>query len=620
MGETIDNTLKDLKVEEMFNEMKNNFFKESSLNNKNFVDENISNNSNENQQSKYGESRSEFKNEIIRENESNTIPDSHLVKNEIQKNEQIIQDIKIKQEKLEDTIFPYQPQSNDQIHQPTPIKIISNELENKQDNTPKIKKQKFEEEQKPKIDITYKTSEPNTQDKKQRLHKSRERDVPSTQLGRVASFGGLFFKLGAGALGELTKQTLGFGSSSYGSVFITEKNAEHLVSTLCRMRGAALKLGQVLSLQDEGMLPKELADIFERVRQGADFMSPKQLHKVLEEELGEGWRDKVKHFDDTPIAAASIGQVHRVTLHDGTQAVMKVQYPGVAESIESDVKNLGNILNWTNLIPKGMYLDTSLNVAKEELSLECNYLLESQNQMTFRSLLKDDPFFNVPKTFPELTTRRVLTSEYVEGTSIEKITDLSQEERNHIASKIMELCLKELFSWRMMQTDPNWANFFYDRKAKKVHLLDFGSCREFGTNFIDEYINVVHAASQKDRNAVYLGSVKMGFLTGDETQVMKDAHVDSVMVLGEPFCQEEGYNFGEQKITTKIRKLIPTMIEHRLTPPPPETYSLHRKLAGCFLISSKLKAVMSLRKIFYDLHGKYWETRKQQMILEKNKK
>ena len=161
-----------------------------------------------------------------------------------------------------------------------------------------------------------------------------------------------------------------------------------------------------------------------------------------------------------------------------------------------------------------------------------------------------------------------------------------------------------------MQTDPNWANFYYDPKTRKLNLLDFGSCREFPTRFTDEYIRVVRYAAEKDKKGVLESSIKMGFLTGEEVQKMIDCHVESVLIVGEPFAEKGEYNFAEQDMTKRIRQLIPMMVEHRLTPPPNESYSLHRKLAGAFLICAKLKAKIPCREMFLRIHENYWQMRK----------
>jgi predicted unusual protein kinase regulating ubiquinone biosynthesis (AarF/ABC1/UbiB family) len=133
------------------------------------------------------------------------------------------------------------------------------------------------------------------------------------------------------------------------STWLTEDNAERLANALCRMRGAALKLGQMLSIQDENVLPPQFQAALERVRAGADVMPRRQLEQVLVAELGPDWQTGVAEFDFQPLAAASIGQVHSAQLHDGRRVVMKIQYPGVARSIESDVDNLMRLLSVSSL-------------------------------------------------------------------------------------------------------------------------------------------------------------------------------------------------------------------------------------------------------------------------------
>lgn len=201
-------------------------------------------------------------------------------------------------------------------------------------------------------------------------------------------------------------------------MFLSEENAQKIVDTLCRTRGAGLKIGQMLSLQDSSMISPQLQAIFERVRQAADFMPYKQMEKVLVEELGENWKEKIQHLDTKPFAAASIGQVHRVTLKDGSEAAMKIQYPGVAESIDSDIKNLVSILNLWNVLPDGLFIDTIVKVGRRELLWEVDYIREAECARRFRELLS--PYFEeenlyVPRVIDELSTRRVYTSELIRG-------------------------------------------------------------------------------------------------------------------------------------------------------------------------------------------------------------
>lgn len=387
---------------------------------------------------------------------------------------------------------------------------------------------------------------------------------------------------------------------------ISEAQAERLAEGLCRMRGAALKIGQMLSLSDESMLPPEIAKILERVRTQADIMPRKQLEKVMVAELGPDWRTKLggDNFSPQPVAAASIGQVHRTRLPNGQECAVKVQYPGVAESINSDLNNLKRLLMIANFLPKGLYIDSLISVAREELTNECDYAREAISQERFKAYVGDDSDFEVPSVIPELSTKRILTTTWLKGMPIDAVSEggASQEVRNHIARKLLKLTLRELFVWRYMQTDPNWGNFFYDTENDKIGLLDFGATREYPKEFVDDYLRLVWAAANQDRTTIHDLSLKLGFLTGYETKVMVDAHIDSGLVVGEPFVSHQPFDFKHSGITSRVTKYGSIFAEHRLTPPPNEVYSLHRKLAGAFLICIRMGAVMPCRDMLEETY------------------
>ncbi|XP_061537456.1 atypical kinase COQ8B, mitochondrial [Phycodurus eques] len=449
---------------------------------------------------------------------------------------------------------------------------------------------------------------------RQRLNdRARERKVPATRISRLANFGGLAVGLGIGAIAELAKQSLGGKRKDMNALLdsplLSEANVERIVNTLCKVRGAALKIGQMLSIQDNSFINPQLQKIFERVRQSADFMPTWQMNNALEKELGPGWREKLSSFEDKPFAAASIGQVHHGVLKDGREIAMKIQYPGVAESIHSDINNLMSVLKLSVVLPEGLFADSSLEVLQRELAWECDYEREAECAKKFRSLLEGDSFFQVPEVIDEMSTRRVLAMELVQGVPLDCCVDLDQETRNQICFNILQLCLRELFEFRFMQTDPNWANFFYNSETNKVVLLDFGACRSYPESFTNDYIEVVHAASVGDQATVLSKSKDLKFLTGFETKAFKEAHVEAVMILGEAFASSEPFEFGTQSTTQRIQSLVPVMLRHRLTPPPEETYSLHRKMAGSFLICSKLKARIPCKDMFLDVYNAYNQRR-----------
>ncbi|XP_010422699.1 PREDICTED: protein ABC transporter 1, mitochondrial-like [Camelina sativa] len=438
----------------------------------------------------------------------------------------------------------------------------------------------------------------------------RERKVPSTPIARAYGFFNLGAALAWGAVKESTYRMVNGTPATQEnkpalSSIMSKENAERLALGLCEMRGAALKVGQMLSIQDESLVPAPILNALEYVRQGADVMPRSQLNPVLDAELGPNWQSKLTSFDYEPIAAASIGQVHRAVTKDGIEVAMKIQYPGVANSIESDIENVRRLLNYTNLIPKGLFLDRAIKVAKEELAQECNYEIEAVSQKRFRDLLSDTPGFYVPRVVDEISSKKILTTELISGIPIDKVALLDQKTRDYVGRKMLELTLKELFVFRFMQTDPNWGNFLYNEATNTINLIDFGAARDYPKKFVDDYLRMVMACAEKDSEGVIEMSKRLGFLNGDESDVMLDAHVQAGFIVGLPFAEPGGYAFRTNNIASSISNLGATMLKHRLTPPPDEAYSLHRKLSGAFLACIKLGATVPCRDLFLQVYSKY---------------
>ena len=442
-------------------------------------------------------------------------------------------------------------------------------------------------------------------------------------------YGSLATSMAFGAVGEgIRRATTGNAQNSRGPLMFSAGNTERLVARLSKMRGAALKLGQMLSFQgdyaavstsllffsanlrsfflsvDSKMLPEQISAVLRRVQDRADYMPASQRDEVLRRDLGANWRDLFSSFDEIPMAAASIGQVHSGVLkRTGERVAVKVQYPGVSDSIDSDLNNLSILLTASRLLPRGLFLDKTIANARTELAWECDYEREAECLNRFKRLLQDDRAFVVPEIRPEASGKHVLTMEFLDGVAVTKIQpSLAQDQRDWIGTQILRLCLRELTEFRYMQTDPNWTNFLFNAATQQLELLDFGASRSYPSDFITKYVDILVAASKNDRYACRQLSIDLGYLTGYESKRMVDAHVASIVTLAEPFMDSspDVYDFKDQTITDRVRALIPVMLRERLAPPPEETYSLHRKLSGAFLLCSRLGSRVRCKDLFAD--------------------
>ena len=193
--------------------------------------------------------------------------------------------------------------------------------------------------------------------------KNRQKAIPKTRLGRLSRVARIAGGVASGMLAEGARQLADGNRPKFNDMILTPANASRVAKQLAAMRGAAMKIGQLLSMETDGLLPPELSDILAQLREGAYAMPPSQLQQMLEATYGVDWQTKFKRFEMQPMAAASIGQVHRATTHDDEEIVLKIQYPGVSESIDSDVDNIAWLLKISNLVPKHMEISGLLEDA-----------------------------------------------------------------------------------------------------------------------------------------------------------------------------------------------------------------------------------------------------------------
>jgi predicted unusual protein kinase regulating ubiquinone biosynthesis (AarF/ABC1/UbiB family) len=344
------------------------------------------------------------------------------------------------------------------------------------------------------------------------------------------------------------------------------------------------------------LVPTELSDILARLRADGQHMPPAQLQTVLDKQWGKGWRTRFARFDVRPIAAASIGQVHRAQTRDGRDLAIKIQYPGVRQSIDSDVDNVATLVRLTGMMPSSLDIAPLLSEAKRQLHEEADYAREAQCLARFGSLLGDAPDFIVPGLHADLTTSDVLAMDFVPGVAVESLEDAPQATRDRIMTLLLGLLLRELFEFQVMQTDPNFANYRYDRAQDRLVLLDFGATRQFGPEVADRYRRLLVAGMAPDPAAVRADTrdamLDIGFFGPDTPE----HHQTSIMAMFEtgmvPLRMTGMFDFAATDLTKQIRDEGLAMAADRnfWHLPPADTLFLQRKFAGLFLLGNRLKA------------------------------
>jgi len=427
----------------------------------------------------------------------------------------------------------------------------------------------------------------------------RDTPVPTTRMGRFARVAKLAGGVAGGMLAEGGRRLRAGERPRARDMLLTPGNARRVADELATMRGAAMKLGQMLSMDGGDFLPRQLADILARLRSDADNMPAEQLQQALQTAYGEDWEALFYDFDPQPIAAASIGQVHRTLAPDGREIVLKVQYPGVAKSIDSDVDNIAGLLRLSGLLPAGIDIGPLLQEAKAQLRDEANYLVEAQYLASFCELLADDERFIVPEVLPELTTEHVLAMTYIASDPIEVIADLPQARRDELVSAMIDLMLREFFELRMVQTDPNFANYRYQQSSEKIVLLDFGATRRFKAGFVNDYKRLVKAVLADNPERLLSAAEKLGYLVVEANAEYRELVLEIFAIALEPLTSDGPYDFGDSDISARLAEIGETVQDFKefWQAPPSDAVFFHRKVGGMFLLAQRMNARVDVNQL-----------------------
>jgi predicted unusual protein kinase regulating ubiquinone biosynthesis (AarF/ABC1/UbiB family) len=421
--------------------------------------------------------------------------------------------------------------------------------------------------------------------------------VPTGRAARLLRFGGIASGIAGGVAAGGLRALASGRRPDLAQLLLTPANTLRLTDGLSHLRGAALKLGQMLSMDTGLVLPDELTAILGRMRDDAHHMPPKQLQTVLNGEWGVGWYGRFARFDVRPFAAASIGQVHRAVTRDGHDLAIKVQYPGVRASIDSDVDNVATLMRLPGLLPRGMDIGPLLTEAKRQLHAEADYLAEAQHLARFGDLLAGSDSFVLPALYQELSTPQVLAMRYVESAPLDSLVDAPQAVRDRVAAALIDLVLRELFQFGAMQTDPNLANYRYDPKTGHIVLLDFGAVQLISAELTADFRALARVALDGGEAATRDAMLRIGYFgpaTAPHHQDLIQSMFNTAMA---PLRQDAPFDFGRSDLLERLRDMGLAIGNDRELAhvPPAATLFLHRKIGGMYLMAAKLRARVALR-------------------------
>ncbi|MEM7074917.1 MAG: AarF/ABC1/UbiB kinase family protein [Pseudomonadota bacterium] len=420
--------------------------------------------------------------------------------------------------------------------------------------------------------------------------------IPTGRWRRMARMGRLTAGLAGNVAARGSLQVLQGQRPHLTDLLLTPGNMTRVADQLARMRGAAMKAGQLLSMETSDLLPPELATILARLRAEAHYMPPAQLKQVLIANWGRDFLRHFTRFDVRPLAAASIGQVHRAVSKDGRDLAVKVQYPGIRDSIDSDMRNLGFMLRASGRIPDSFDTDRLLQDAARQLHEETDYEREAQALDRFAVYFADDPDFIVPDVHSDLCSRNILTMTYASGVPVEAVADMDQTTRDRVATALVTLTLRELFELRDMQTDPNFANYLYQPDSGRVVLLDFGATCQFTPAMTDGYRALYRAAVRADDDMAFQAMNEIG-LVAPGTSRRDRAHILRIFnMAAEPLRRGGVLDFGTSGLLAQLRRegLVLADEQVALAAPPGDTLLLQRKILGCYLLAERLRARVDL--------------------------
>lgn len=316
------------------------------------------------------------------------------------------------------------------------------------------------------------------------------------------------------------------------------KASKEIIQTMGELKGAMMKLGQMISISEDLILPKEISDLFRDLQKNSPSMPEAEVKKMIYLNFKKSPEDLFLEFDLKPVASASIGQVHKARLHTGEVVAVKIQYPKIVNAIKHDFQNLHKIDRLVHLLyPNKPNIDNMIAELRTSLMQECDYLHEMEEMRFFKEQYKDHfPMIQIPTVHPEFCTEQILTMEWVEGDSFEQTLHYTEEEKNFLGTSMYESFLFSLWQLKKLHTDPQNGNYLF--KRDKIIMLDFGSTRQFDHDFIVDYTGLMMTLENERPDIYSLIAKKLDMFKPDEDEETLSRHYDIIKTLYMPYTKE----------------------------------------------------------------------------------
>lgn len=433
--------------------------------------------------------------------------------------------------------------------------------------------------------------------------KKQLKKIKSSFLDRSLSLAKMAISTGSQAASQQIQRAFSSGPQEELWKSILSKNASAITSELGELKGSLMKAGQMLSMYGEHFLPAEANEFLKKLQSDSPSLEWSEIKKILDQQMSQDLQDELD-IEEIALASASMGQVHRAKIKaTGEWIVLKIQYPQVDVAIDNDLKALKRFLQVLQIVPKNFNLDPVFLEIKTMLIQETNYALEADLTEEFYNLLKNDTRYIVPQVIRKFSSGKILATSFEKGLRADdpQVKSLTQDRRNQLALNFLDLYYKEIFEWKVVQTDPHLGNYKIrlgqGSQADQIILFDFGATRKYSDEFILPYLKMIKACHENNSENFRKAATHLKLIYNEDDPKLLKHFEEFCFETVEPF-KDHVYDWKNTDLPERLSKKGLQMVkEHAWRTPPSELLFLDRKTGGVFIFCSCLQAKMNAHQL-----------------------